>query len=88
MQVVIFLAVVSQASDIGTNKRANQDKMAGTIAAQVIKISVSINDPTKYFFSLLPSPIIRVRKSEFPMTLLSCDVQVQRAMYVGAGALN
>lgn len=45
----MFLAVVSQASDIGTNKRANQDKMAGTIAAQVIKISVSINDPTKVF---------------------------------------
>ena len=58
MQVVIFLAVVSQASDIGTNKRANQDKMAGTIALQVIKISVSINDPTICAFVLLAQLII------------------------------
>ena len=58
MQVVIFLAVVSQASDIGTNKRANQDKMAGTIAAQVIKISVSINNPTICALVLLAQLII------------------------------
>lgn len=54
--MVYFLNFVSQASDIGTNKRANQDKMAGTIAAQVIKISVSINDPTKVFLFIATLP--------------------------------
>ena len=66
----MFLAVVSQASDIGTNKRANQDKMVGTIDAQVIKISVSINDPTKVFLFIATLPNNQSEKKRIPDDLI------------------